>query len=396
MGKALEGVRVVDLTQFEAGTSCTQLLAWLGADVIKVEEPSRGDPGRRLGAIKGDSSYFLLLNSNKRSVTLNLKDPEGKRLLLELVKHADVVTENMAPGTLERLGLEYEVLKGVNQRIIFARLKGFGTYGPYSGYKSFDPVAQAAGGAFCSTGYADGPPMRPGLTIGDTGAGMQWAVGIVAALYQREQTGVGQEVEVSMQDAVANLARVWSRGYMDTGESPNRLGLGGPKGTFQCKPGGPDDYVYIMTVSQLPPRAYEALYRTIGREDLATDLSTQTREWVMSHPEELNSSIETWAARHTKYEAMEILGSAGVPVGACLNAVDLYNDPHLIEREMVVEIRHPERGKVKILGSPVKLGDSPVDYEPAPLLGQHTEEVCVEVLGYSEGEVAELRGKNLF
>ena len=279
MDKALNGVRIIDLTQFEAGTSCTQMLAWLGADVIKVEEPTRGDPGRTVTSSPSgngvDSSYFLNLNSNKRSVTLNLKSEEGRGIFFDLVKQADIVAENMAPGAIERLGVGWDVLKKVNPRVILARIKGFGTYGPYSEYKSFDPVAQAAGGAVCATGLADSPPVRPGITIGDTGTGMHTVIGILAALWQRQATGKGQVVEVSMQDAVVNVARIWMNSYADTGQSPPRRGAerlpGRPgAGLFRCAPGGPDDYIY-MTALARRSRMWNALLTTIGREDLIED-----------------------------------------------------------------------------------------------------------------------------
>ena len=226
MGKALDGIRVIDLTQFEAGTSCTQMLAWLGADVIKVEEPTRGDPGRNaMGSSPDrDAEYFLNLNANKRSLTLNLKSEEGKEILFDLLREADIMAENLAPDTLERLGLGYDVVSQVNPRIILARIKGFGTYGPYSGYKSFDPVAQAAGGAFCATGDPDGPPMKPGITVGDTGTGMHAVIGILAALWQRQSTGKGQVVELSMQDAIVNIARVWMSRSKQGTETPPRRG----------------------------------------------------------------------------------------------------------------------------------------------------------------------------
>ena len=282
MAKALEGIRVVDLTQFEAGTSCTQILAWLGADVIKVENPGVGDPGRRLSAVPDefDSFYFLVLNSNKRSVTLDLKSDRGKALFFELVRQGDVVAENLAPGTLERLGLGYEVLKEVNPRIVLARIKGFGTYGPYAEYKAFDPVAQAAGGAYCATGFPESPPIRPGITIADSGTGLHLAIGILAALMQRQVSGEGQEVEVSMQDAVMNLARVWIRGYYERGASPARIGNGAPgapgmpgSSVFPCKPGGPDDYVMVHTRGG-DLRAWDGLLKIIGRTTW-----WGTREW---------------------------------------------------------------------------------------------------------------------
>ena len=389
MAKALDGVRVLDLTQFEAGTSCTQMLGWLGAEVVKIEEPTQGDPGRRAGDHKeGDAFYFLLLNMNKRSATLNLKDPRGREIFLEMVKGADVVAENWAPGGLERMGLGYDVLKEVNPRIILARVKGFGTYGPYSQYKCFDMIAQAAGGSFCSTGFPGNPPTKPGVTVGDTGTGMHAALGIVAALYQRHATGVGQQVEVSMQDTVVNLSRVYVMSYLQTGVNPTREGNGGygGRGTFKCKPGGEDDYAYIMT----GPTPAE-LYRIIGREDWADDPRCHGRDWINEHKQEVEDAIEAWTMQHTKYDVMNTLGQAGVPAGATLNADDLFHDPHLIERGMIVELPHATRGEIKVLGCPVKLEDSPVAYVTAPLHGQHTAEVYRQLLGYTDEELSRLK-----
>ena len=399
MGKALEDVRVLDLTQFEAGTSCTQMFAYLGADVIKIEEPTRGDPGRAAGPQEEgvDSYYFLLLNANKRSATLNLKDPEGRQIFLDLVKDADIVAENMAPGVLERLKLGYDTLREVNPRIILARIKGFGTYGPYSGYKSFDTIGQATGGAFCATGMAGGPPTRPGPTIGDTGTGMHLALGVLAALHQRNTTGKGQVVEVSMQDAVANLCRIWTRTYHDTGKTPPRSGNNYPgvklKGTYRCKPGGDDDYVFI-TVGP-GEKMTATLFRAIGREDMAQNARWAERRYRAEHYEEMDAALEEWTMRHTKYEAMHLLGAAGVPAGACLNAEDLHTDPHLIEREMVVEMKHPVRGPVTLLGCPVKLSDSPVKVTSSPLLGEHAADVYRDLLGYDEARIAGLRDRGI-
>jgi formyl-CoA transferase len=346
-----------------------------------------------------DSSYFLNLNSNKRSITLNLKSEEGRGIFFDLVKQADIVAENMAPGAIERLGVGWEALKEANPKVILARIKGFGTYGPYSDYKSFDPVAQAAGGAVCATGWADSPPVRPGITIGDTGTGMHTVIGILAALWQRQTTGKGQVVEVSMQDAVVNVARIWMNSYADTGQSPPRRGAerwpGRPgSGLFKCAPGGPDDYIY-MTALARRSRMWNALLTTIGREDLIEDPVYSDPN---NHPEvsdEINDMIEAWTMKHTKHEAMRILGEAGVPCSACLNADDIYNDPHLKERGMIVNYEHPVRGEFTMPGCPVQLEDSPVEVKSPPLLGQHTDEVLSEMLGYTEEETSRLRAAKI-
>ena len=400
MGKALDGVRIIDLTQFEAGTSCTQLLAWLGADVIKVEEPTHGDPGRISNSnMPGvDSSYFLNLNSNKRSVALDLKQAKGKDIFFELVRQADIVAENLAPGTLERLGLGYDVLSEVNPKIVLARIKGFGTYGPYADYKSFDMIAQAAGGSMAVTGNAGDPPIRPGATIGDTGTGLHAAVGIMAALWQRQTTGKGQVVEVSMQDAVVNLTRVAMSTFNETGKARprsgnNTQGLPGAR-TYPCKPGGSDDWVYLGAT---PRRLglWLALVRAVGGDEMADDPNFSNFDWVVEHTDEIDDMIETWTMERTKYEVFHILGKAGVPCGPTLNAEDIYTDPQLLARDMIVTLQHPERGAFMVPGCPVKMSDSPVELEIGPHLGAQTEEVLKELLQMTDGDLAQLREQKL-
>ena len=383
MEKALSGVKVLDMTQFEAGTSCTEMLAWLGADVIKVESPKMGEQGRWLLTEKQgvDSYYFILLNANKRGITLNLKSEKGRAIFLDLVKHVDILTENFSLGTLEGLGLGYERLREINPRLIYLTIKGFGTYGPYSKYKSFDMIAQASGGAMALTGFPGSPPLKPGPTIGDTGTGMHAAVGVLAAYIQRERTGKGQKVEVAMQEAVLNFVRVPMMGtyvtHKPTPRTGNRVGGGGPGDIYKCAPGGDNDYCYILCTS---PEMFESLWKVIGRpKSQATSVSAGRNR--AKNVDSLTEMINEWTGRHTKFEVMRILGEAGVPCGAVLDSVELLNDPHLKERGMIVTIKHPVRGDFTMPGCPVRLEDSPVEVTAAPLLGQHNADVYGELLG---------------
>ncbi|MEE9248809.1 MAG: CoA transferase [Dehalococcoidia bacterium] len=399
MGQALEGVRILDLTQFEAGTTCTQALAWLGAEVIKVESPGKGDPGRYSspGEPGVDSYYFIILNCNKKSITLNLKSDRGKQIFFDLLKQADVVAENMAPGTLERLGLAYDVLSGVNPRVILVRVKGFGTYGPYSQYKAFDQIAQATGGCYCTNGYLDGPPLPIGVSFGDIGTGYHAALGVTAALYQRDRTGKGQEIEVAMQDAMVNFARVGMMNYYVDPDANLRQAYHhstAPAWVYKCSPGGHDDYAYIYAGEQ-PVDMWDKLLKTIGREDLIGDVRYATSQARRDRRDEVDQLVEDWTQKYTKYEVMDILGKAGVTVGACLNAKDIHSDPHLLERGMIVTIDHPHLGDFTLPGSPIQMSDSPLTISAAPLLGHHTSQVLGDLLGYSEDTVKALEAEGV-
>ena len=398
MEKALAGVTVLDLTQYEAGPSCTEMLAWLGAEVIKVEEPKMGEQGRwRLADQPGvDSYYFMLLNANKRSITLNLKSARGRAIFLDLAQRVDIVSENYSLGTMERFGLGFDRLREVNPRLIYLTIKGFGTYGPYSQYKSFDMIAQAAGGAMALTGFPGSPPLKPGPTIGDTGTGMHAACGVIAALFQRERTGKGQKVEVSMQDAVVNFVRVPMMGTYLTGKPAprvgNRLGAGPLGDIFKCAPCGPNDYVYLYCSNQ---EIWQTAFATMGKPEVAVDPRFTDRKQRRANIEVLTQIVEEWTSSRTKQEVMKIMGEAGVPCGAVLDSVELLADPHLREREMIVTVDHPIRGKFTMPGCPVKLEDSPVEEKSSPLLGQHNREVYGERLGLGDAELDELKREGI-
>jgi formyl-CoA transferase len=392
MAKALEGIRIVDLTQYEAGPSCTQLLAWLGAEVIKIE-PLTGEANRRaLSDRPGvDSWGFLFFNANKKSVTLNIKHTRGRAMLDDLLRRSDVLVENFAPGAMERLGLGWDVLHALNPRLIAASVKGFGSSGPYSGYKSFEFVAQAMAGAMSLNGPPDGPPMKVPAGLGDTGAGLHLAVGILAAIVQRATTGMGQQVEVAQQDAVANLIRIHIREQYMNGEPVARRGNrqfgNAPVNAYRCRPGGPNDYLFVHGVL---PEMFQALMRIIGRPDLADDPTLQSRGGRYARVDEIDGLIEAWTLKHTKFEAMEILAAAGVACGAVLDSGEVLSNEHLRGRGMVVDLEHPDRGRFPMLGNPVRLSDSPTEVRRAPLLGEHTADVLGGLLGLSADELAQL------
>src|SRR5215203_4857508 len=330
MDQALSGVRIIDMTHNQAGPACTQILGFLGADVIKLEEPKGGDIARTnlRDQKNSDSLFFLILNANKRSLTLNLKTDAGKDLFRKVIAQSDVLVENFGPGALDRLGFGYEALAKINPRLIYATIKGFGTYGPYSGFKSFEPVAQAMGGAMSVTGFPENPPTYVYPAIGDSGTGMHMAIGILAAIQQRHQTGRGQHVEVSMQDSVVNLIRVSLRDHQRNGgvlpRTGNQLGRTVPGTTYACAPGGPNDYVMILAQPQMWP----AMTNAMGRPELAEDPRFKTADARWENRAALNAIVEEWTRGHTKHEVMQVLADAGVPCGACQDTGEVLADPH--------------------------------------------------------------------
>ena len=391
---ALDGMRILDLTQYEAGTSCTQWLGWLGADVVKVERPGDGDPGRKLAGGDTDSGYFIYWNANKRSAAIDLRKPEGRELLLEMLPHYDVFVENYGPGAMERLGLDYETLRAHHPGIICARIKGFGTEGPYANYKCFDMVAQAAGGAYSLTGEPDGPPLRPGPTLADSGTGLQLALGITAAYVQKLREGVGQEIEISMQEATTYFLRTTVGSSSDWGRTAvARTGnFAGPgSGVFPCAPGGPNDYVYILVFQ---PHFAEALCKVLDRPDLLPLLGGFDAENGHGSVDP-NEEIAKWTRERTKHEVMRILGEAGVPCSAILDTKDLFENPHLLARGFIREIEHEKLGKLPMLDAPLRLSASPVELRAAPLLGRHTAEVLRTDLGADDARLRDLRERRV-
>ncbi len=393
--KALEGIKILDLTQVEAGPACTEFLAFLGADVIKVEIPM-GEMGRWTGldveAEKNgwDSWFFILLNANKRSITLNLKSQKGHDMFLEMVKKADVVVSNFVPGNMEKLGIGYDTLSKIKPSLVYAENSGFGAGGPYSNYAAYDAVAKAAGGAYSTTGDPDRPPANPGPIIGDTGSGVHMAVAILAALRYRDVTGEGQAIDMAMTDNIINQQRSPLRYTLETGEPVPRLGGSNannyPWDCYECQGKGPNNYVFIGT-----PRDhhYESLMTIIGREDLKSINWRDRRS-----PENramLKVVIEAWTRTKDKHEAFHILAKADVPAAPVLDTVEVLNDPHFLQRGIIVDVVHPRRGKHKMVACPVKLSKSPVEVKSAPLTGEHNEEVYKEWLGLTKNDLAKLK-----
>ena len=388
---ALEGMRILDMTQWEAGTACTQALAWLGADVVKVEQPVTGDPGRgRIGGSTYDREYFVMWNSNKRSVTLDLNQAKGRDLLLGMMPHYDVFIENYGPGVVEKLDIGYDVMRELNPSIIYVRIKGFGTSGPYSGYKCMDMVAQAAAGAFSITGEPDGPPMRPGPTMGDAGTGTQAALAVSAAYAQKLRTGEGQLIELSMQEAMTYYLRTavssTQYGKVPTPRSGN--GSNPFMALYPCAPGGANDYVFIMAVN---PRMWGALCDAIDKPDLLQQSRFKTSKLRRENREALFEEIASWTRQQSKQEAMRIFASAGICASQVYETHDLFTDPHLLERGFIHEVEHADHGHIRLLGWPPRMSRSQVAITAAPLLGEHTDQVIKQDLGLEQEEIDLLR-----
>ena len=409
--KALEGVRILDMTHVQSGPTCTQLLAWFGADVIKVERPGVGDAtrGQLRDVPDADSLYFTMLNHNKRSITLNTKDEKGKEVFTRLIETCDVMVENFAPGALDRMGFSWERIQEINPRMIYASVKGFGP-GPYSECKVYENVAQCAGGAASTTGFLDGPPLVTGAQIGDSGTGLHLALGIVTALYHREHSGRGQRVLASMQDGVLNLCRVKLRDQQRLAHGPlkeysqfgegipfadatpragNDSGGGQPGRILKCKGWESDANAYTYFITQAA--VWEKICDVIGRPEWKEDPDFATPPARLPRLNEVFGAIEQWTMTKTKYEVMEICNPLDIPVGPILSMQELSEEPSLRETGTIVEVDHPTRGKYLTVGNPVKLSDSPSEVSRSPLLGEHTGEILQEVLGYSAEEVSDLR-----
>jgi len=412
MEKALEGVRILDMTHVQSGPTCTQLLAWFGADVIKVERPGVGDAKRgQLQDIPNvDSLYFTMLNHNKRSLTLNTKNAKGKEIFAKLIKHCDVMVENFAPGAIDRMGFPWEKIQEINPRMIYASVKGFGP-GPFEDCKVYENVAQCTGGSASTTGELDGFPMVTGAQIGDSGTGLNLAFGISTALFHREKSGRGQRITCSMQDGVLNLCRVKLRDQQRLAHGPlteypqypngefgeatprsgNASGGGQPGWIVRCKgwETDPDAYSYVITQAA----AFPALAKTIGHEDWLEDPEWSTPEARLPKLDKVFEEIEKWTKTKTKFEVMDILNPLNVPCGPILSMKELAEEPSLRATGTIVEVDHPERGKYLTVGNPIKLSDSPTDVQRSPLLGEHTDEVLTEI-GLSGAEIAAAKEEN--
>lgn len=399
----LSGYRVLDMTQFESGTVCTETLAWLGAEVLKVERPVKGELGRYSQANPGVDSYgFVVMNMNKKSITCDAKSPEGIALLEKLLKVCDVVVENMGPGSMDKLGLTYEHCKELNPRIIYASLKGFDQTGPYKDYPAFDPIATHTGVMVSATGMPE-QPIKCGISVADSGTGMTLAMSIIAALLQREREGIGQRVDCAMQDFMICLSRSQWEPFLNKGKPNRRVANGmpledvAPSDTYPCKPFGLNDYVHIYCSRHPGSKQWDNLCDVIGRPDLKQDVCPEmaTPTSRFEHRDICDGAIKEWLKNYTKFEAMDILCKADIPAGALLDCEDITNDPQYQARGIIVEVDHPQRGKFKIPGFAPKMSAVTVEYECSPELGGSNEEVYGKLLGLSAQELSALKEKKV-
>ncbi|HEY7710595.1 MAG TPA: formyl-CoA transferase [Candidatus Entotheonella sp.] len=409
--KALEGVRILDMTHVQSGPTCTQLLAWFGADVIKIERPGVGDITR--GQLRDlpdvDSLYFTMLNHNKRSVTLNPKTEQGAKIFTKLIEACDVMVENFAPGAIDRMGFPWEKIQEINPRMIYASINGFGP-GPYEDCKVYENVAQCTGGAASTTGFLDGPPLVTGAQIGDTGTGLHLALGIVTALYHREKSGKGQRVECAMQDGIINLCRVKLRDQQRLAHGPlkeysqygqgipfgaatpragNDSGGGQPGSIVKCKgwETDPNAYVYFITQAAV----WGTICDLIGKPEWKADAGYATPDARLDKIKEIFAAIEAWTMTLDKFEVMRRCNPLNIPCGPVLSMKDLAEEPSLRKTGTIVEVDHPKRGPYLSVGNPIKLSASPSDVMRSPLLGEHTDEILKSVVGLSDDEIAAAR-----
>ena len=409
--EALKGVKVLDMTHVQSGPTCTQLLAWFGADVVKVERPGVGDAtrGQLRDVPEADSLYFTMLNSNKRSITLNPKKPEGAKIFTQLIKECDVMVENFAPGALDRMGFSWEKIQEINPRMIYASVKGFGP-GKYEECKVYENVAQCAGGSASTTGMLGEVPMVTGAQIGDSGTGLHLALGIVTALFHREKSGKGQRVSAAMQDGVLNLCRVKLRDqqrlekgplkeYSQFGENitfgdatpraGNDSGGGQPGRILKCKgwEEDPNAYTYFITQAAV----WEKVCDVIGKPEWKEDENYSTPAARLPKLNEIFDTIEEWTKTKTKFEVMDICNPLDIPVGPILSLKEISEDQGLRDTGTVVEVDHPVRGKYLTVGNPIKLSDSPAVVKRSPLLGEHTEEILREFCNMTDEEISAVK-----
>ena len=409
--EALKGVKVLDMTHVQSGPTCTQLLAWFGADVVKVERPGVGDAtrGQLRDVPEADSLYFTMLNSNKRSITLNPKKPEGAKIFTQLIEECDVMVENFAPGALDRMGFSWEKIQEINPRMIYASVKGFGP-GKYEECKVYENVAQCAGGSASTTGALGDVPIVTGAQIGDSGTGLHLALGIVTALFHREKSGKGQRVSAAMQDGVLNLCRVKLRDqqrlekgplkeYSQFGENipfgdatpraGNDSGGGQPGRILKCKgwEEDPNAYTYFITQAAV----WEKVCDVIGKPEWKDDENYSTPAARLPKLNDIFDTIEAWTKTKTKFEVMDICNPLDIPVGPILSLKEIAEDQGLRDTGTVVEVDHPVRGKYLTVGNPIKLSDSPAVVKRSPLLGEHTEEILKEFCNMTDEEISAVK-----